>query len=160
MYITDGMDQAKYSLSRSELIRSKEFGQFAGPRLHVSAAIAHGWCTLFQVRSLEEEAGCPRDRSVLGKGRGSCRPHQGSAGERPRRHRTRAQHPRNQHRGYSPMGQWSHREDDPGAFMWSADVPRDSNASGELTAHTLTILKPRGASLQDMHVCPVGQHSA
>lgn len=47
--ITDGMDQAKYALPRTEIMRSKEFGQFQRPRLHISALIAHGWFIIFQV---------------------------------------------------------------------------------------------------------------
>ncbi|CAL1154377.1 unnamed protein product [Cladocopium goreaui] len=47
--ITDGMDQAKYALPRSEIMKSKEFGQFQRPRLHISALIAHGWFIIFQV---------------------------------------------------------------------------------------------------------------
>eukprot|EP00435_Cladocopium_sp_Y103_P019339 s3014_g4.t1 len=34
---------------RHESMRSKEFSSFARPRLHVSAAVAHGWFIIFQV---------------------------------------------------------------------------------------------------------------
>ena len=47
--VTDGMDQSKFSLPRHEAIRSKEFASFVRPRLHISAAIAHGWCVVFLV---------------------------------------------------------------------------------------------------------------
>ena len=82
--ITDGMDQGKYALPRSEFMRSKEFCQFQRPRLHISAIIAHGWLVVFQV---------------------------------------------------SP-----------------ADLPKDSNASIELIAFALTLLRRKGAPLADMHV--------
>ena len=82
--ITDGMDQAKYSLPRSEMMKSKEFGQFQRPRLHISALICHGWFIVFQV---------------------------------------------------SP-----------------ADLPKDSNSCVELIAHSISILKKKGAPLKDMHI--------
>lgn len=47
--ITDGMDQSKFSLPRHEAMRSKDFASFQRPRLHISAAIAHGWSVLFMV---------------------------------------------------------------------------------------------------------------
>ena len=47
--VTDGMDQAKFSLPRHEAMKSKEFSNFQRPRLHISAAVAHGWCIVFQI---------------------------------------------------------------------------------------------------------------
>lgn len=47
--ITDGMDQSKFAVPRAECLRSKEFASFQRPRLHVSAAVAHGWFVLFMI---------------------------------------------------------------------------------------------------------------
>ena len=58
--ITDGMDQSKFNLPRTELMRSKEFASFQRPRLHVSALIAHGWFTIFQV----SPADLPKDSNT------------------------------------------------------------------------------------------------
>ena len=47
--VTDGMDQSKFSLPRHEAMRSKEFASFQRPRLHISAAVCHGWCVVFMI---------------------------------------------------------------------------------------------------------------
>ena len=47
--VTDGMDQSKFCLPRHEAMRSKDFGSFIRPRLHISAIIAHGWHVIFQI---------------------------------------------------------------------------------------------------------------
>lgn len=47
--VTDGMDQSKWALPRSEWVRSKEFATLQRPRCHVSALIAHGWFQLYAV---------------------------------------------------------------------------------------------------------------
>lgn len=47
--ITDGMDQSKFSLPRHEAMRSKEYASFQRPKLHISAAVAHGWCVIFLI---------------------------------------------------------------------------------------------------------------
>ena len=82
--ITDGMDQGKWSLPRSEYMRSKEFATFQRPRTHVSALIIHGWCQIYAVSD--------------------------------------------------------------------SNMPKDSNASVELLAHGLTVLKQMGAPLHEMHI--------
>ena len=47
--VTDGKDQSKFSLPRHEAMRSKEFASFQRPRLHISAAVCHGWCVVFMI---------------------------------------------------------------------------------------------------------------
>ena len=47
--VTDGMDQSKFCLPRHEAMRSKDFGSFIRPKLHISAIIAHGWRVIFQI---------------------------------------------------------------------------------------------------------------
>lgn len=47
--IADGMDQMKYSLPRSPLVKSKEFSTFQRVKLHVACAICHGRFVLFTV---------------------------------------------------------------------------------------------------------------
>ena len=47
--VTDGMDQSKFCLPRHEAMRSKDFGSFIRPKLHISAIIAHGWHIIFQI---------------------------------------------------------------------------------------------------------------
>lgn len=47
--VTDGMDQSKFCLPRHEAMRSKDFGSFIRPKLHISAIIAHGWHVIFQI---------------------------------------------------------------------------------------------------------------
>lgn len=47
--ISDGMDQGKFSLPRHPTMKAKQFDSWNRPRLHVAAAIAHGWCLNFYV---------------------------------------------------------------------------------------------------------------
>ena len=49
LIISDGMDQQKFTLPRHKTMKSKTFDGWNRPRLHVAAAIAHGWCLNFFV---------------------------------------------------------------------------------------------------------------
>ena len=44
--IMDSIDQAKFAWPRSKIFRSKQFDAFHRPRLHITAAIAHGHAVL------------------------------------------------------------------------------------------------------------------
>ena len=43
------MDQGKFSVPRSSLLKAKQFDSMNKPRLHVAAAITHGWSLNFYV---------------------------------------------------------------------------------------------------------------
>ena len=47
--IMDGMDQSKFSLPRSPLMKAKAFDTFQRPRLHVAALLCHGHFVLMSV---------------------------------------------------------------------------------------------------------------
>ena len=47
--ICDGMDQSKWDLPRSRVLRGKEFGTMLKAKLHMTACIAHGHCVMVAV---------------------------------------------------------------------------------------------------------------
>ena len=51
--IADGMDQCKFQLPRTAIMKGKEFGTMQKVKLHISLAIVHGRLVLFTISSAD-----------------------------------------------------------------------------------------------------------
>ena len=61
LIIQDGMDQAKFTYPRSDLIsKSKELAGMPRPRAHITGAVAHGFLVLFTI----SPADLPKDANT------------------------------------------------------------------------------------------------